>query len=181
MAAPTVLTGATRNARAGGLLLLACLAIACASPTGPGSTPKVQPLRISEVATAGDPTRRASTRLVLKGLAASPPEQGLTHYERAIKIDATNPYAYLALAAFEVQWGDLDRGLQSLEQSELLLDSQDLHSPRVEPHLVGLNGRAKLRGYDAGERRAGEALLDEARAMAPEVWGDGWLSVTELR
>jgi hypothetical protein len=80
-----------------------------------------------------------------------------------------------------VQWGDLDRGLQSLEQSELLLDSQDLHSPRVEPHLVGLNGRAKLRGYDAGERRAGEALLDEARAMAPEVWGDGWLSVTELR
>lgn len=163
------------------LALALCFAFACAGPTGPRTSPKVDPLRISEVAKSGDPTRRASTRLVLNGLAASPPEQGLTHYERAIKIDATNPYAYLALAAFEVQWGDLERGEQSLAQSELLFDSQDLRSPRVEPHLVGLRGRAKLRGYDTGEHNAGEALLDEAKAMAPQVWGDGWLSVTELR
>jgi hypothetical protein len=141
----------------------------------------VDPLRISDVVGQGDPTRRASTRLVVNGLTASPPEQGLSHYERAIQIDATNPYAYLALAAYEIQWGDLERGVQSLAQSELLLDSEDLRSPRVEPHLVGLHGRSKLRRYDAGEQRSGEALLDEARRMAPEVWGDGWLGVGELR
>ena len=71
--------------------------------------------------------------------------------------------------------------MQSLAQSELLLDAEGRKSPRVEPHLIGLHGRAKLRRYDSVERSAGEELMDEARRRAPEVWGDGWLGVTELR
>ena len=129
----------------------------------------------------GDPTRRASTRLVLEGLHSTPPEKGLFDYERAIQIDATNPYAYLALAAYEIQWGDLSSGVHALAQSELLLESEGLRSPRVEPHLVGLRGRAMLRSRDGVERRAGESRLEEARRMAPSVWGDGWLGVAELR
>lgn len=163
------------------LALLAGFAVACAAGVARRPSFEMRPLRISEVAGAGDPTRRASTRLVIEGLNSTPPEQGLFDYERAIQIDATNPYAYLALAAYEIQWGDLDQGVQALTQSELLLESEGLRSPRVEPHLVGLRGRAMLRSYDGVDRSAGEAHLDEARRMAPSVWGDGWLGVAELR
>jgi hypothetical protein len=143
----------------------------------------VEPLRLTEVAHTGDPTRRASTRLVITGLSARPPERGVSDFERAIQIDATNPWAYLALAAYEVQWGDVFRGVQSLAQSELLLESQGLRSPRVEPHLIGLRGRAKLREIDGGGSgwSSGEAMLDEARSLAPDVWGDGWLGASELQ
>jgi len=160
--------------------LLAGFAVGCATGVGPRSI-QVRPLRISEVADDGDPTRRASTRLVINGLQSSPPEQGLSDYERAIQIDPTNPYAYLALAAYQIQWGDPEQGEQSLAQSELLLESEGLKSPRVEPHLIGLRGRAMLRSYDDVERYTGESWLEEARRMAPEVWGDGWLGVAELR
>jgi len=182
MVAATILTRArSRIPRTVLLALLAGLAVACAPGVSPRAPRTVDPLRISDVAEEGDPTRRASTRLVINGLAASPPEQGISLYERAIQIDATNPYAYLALAAYEIQWGDVDRGEQALAQSELLLGSESARSPRGEPHLVGLNGRAKLRGYEHAERSAGEAMLDDARRMAPDVWGDGWLGVNELR
>ena len=185
MAAPKFLNETRKRgpsfARLALLALLAGFAVGCATGFAPRSSLEVRPLRISEVAGEGDPTRRASTRLVINGLGSSPPEQGLFDYERAIQIDATNPYAYLALAAYEIQWGDLEQGVQSLAQSELLLESEGLRSPRVEPHLVGLRGRSMLRSYDDGDRRAGESALDEARRMAPEVWGDGWLGVAELR
>jgi hypothetical protein len=161
--------------------LVASFAVACATGVAPRPPAQVRPLRISEVVGDGDPTRRASTRLVIKGLESSPPEQGLFDYERALRIDATNPYAYLALAAFEIQWGDLEQGVHALAQSELLLDAEGLKSPRVEPHLIGLRGRSMLRSYDDVERHAGEKWLEEARRRAPEVWGDGWLGVAELR
>jgi hypothetical protein len=184
MVAPQFLSETRRRvpsiARLALLALLAGFAVACATGVGPRLS-RTQPLRISEVAGHGDATRRASTRLVLNGLESSPPERGLFDYERAIQIDPTNPYAYLAFAAFEIQWGDLEQGVQLLAQSELLLESEGLKSPRVEPHLIGLRGRSMLRGYDDVERRAGESWLDEARRMAPEVWGDGWLGVAELR
>jgi len=146
------------------------------------------PLRISEVVGEGDPTRRASTRLVVNGLAAADPQRALSHYERAIKIDATNPYAYLALASYECQWGDVERGLQSLSQAELLLESERRNSPRVALHLAGLRGRAQMRRSDdrrvpIGRSRVseGQSLLERARLLAPEVWGDGWLTARELQ
>ena len=183
MAATTILTRARARLRAlVALVLLLALAVGCSTVgMSRAPAPTVKALRISDVAGEGDPTRRASNRIVINGLASSPPEQGLSHYERAIQIDATNPYAYLALAAYEVQWGDVERGVQALEQSEVLLESEGAVSPRVEPPLIGLQGRAKLRGYDAAERSTGEQLLGNARRMAPDVWGDGWLGVAELR
>lgn len=165
---------------------LACLAVlelfGCAPQLARTPLTQQGPLRIREVADAGDPQRRASTRLVLEGLAAKDPGQALSHYERAIRTDATNPYAYLALAAYEIQWGDLDRGRQALRQAELLLESEHLDSPRVAPHLDGLRGRAALRAAAAsGMKPEGADLLERARRDAPAVWGDGWLTADELR
>jgi len=173
---------------------MAVAALALALATGCAVTGRrVAPVRggalhISEVAGKGDPLRRASTDLVLEGLDAGDPQRALSQYERAVKIDATNPYAYLAIASFQIQWGDVDRGVQSLNQAELLLESEDLKSPRVEPHLAGLRGRAlvRMRGHTgvattSGRAAEGEALLGRARALAPDVWGDGWLTAAELR
>jgi hypothetical protein len=140
------------------------------------------------VAAEGDPIRRASTRLVVQGLGAGDEKLGISQIERAIAIDATNPYAYLALASLEVQWGDVDRGVELLDQTVLLLESENLKSPRVDPHLAGLYGRARVRMRSLGRpARAGDpvasdaSLLERARRQAPEVWGDGWLTAAELR
>lgn len=189
MAAQTSLRGidATWVVMAAAALALV-LAVGCA-----GGGRRVAPvrggaLRLSEVAGRGDPLRRASTRLVLEGLGAGETQRALSHYGRAIQIDATNPYAYLALASYQIQWGDVDRGLQSLDQAELLLESEELRSPRVEPHLIGLHGRAQVRMRrqtrvvkTKGRLPEGEPLLERARRLAPEVWGDGWLTAAELR
>ncbi len=168
--------------------LVLALAVACAGTGRRVASVRGGALHISEVAGRGDPLRRASTRLVLEGLGAGEPQRALSHYERAIKTDATNPYAYLALASYQVQWGDAGRGLQSLNQAELLLESEELRSPRVEPHLVGLHGRAqvRMRAYTRVAKtnrrvQEGEPLLERARRLAPEVWGDGWLTAAELR
>ena len=189
MAAQTSLRGiaTTRVVMPVAVFALA-LAVGCAGIGRRVAPVRGGALRISEVAAKGDPLRRASTRLVLEGLGASEPQRALSHYERAIKIDVTNPYAYLALACYQIQWGDVDRGTQSLSQAELLLESEELKSPRVEPHLTGLHGRAQVRmrrhtRVVKGNGRAleGEPLLKRARRLAPEVWGDGWLTAAELR
>ena len=189
MAAQTSLRGigATRVRMVVAALVLA-LAVGCAM-TGRRVAPvRGGALRISEVAGKGDPLRRASTRWVLEGLDAGEAQRALSHYERAVKIDTTNPYAYLALASFQIQWGDVDRGMQSLNQAELLLESQELKSPRVEPHLTGLRGRAHVRmrrqtrvTKTNGRVPEGDPLLERARRLAPDVWGDGWLTAAELR
>jgi hypothetical protein len=159
--------------------LLLTLITACAGSGMRATSVSGGALRISEIAGSGDHLRRASTRVILEGLAAGSPERALTHYQRAIQLDATNPYAYLVLASHEIQWGDPERGEQSLRQAELLLQSEELDSPRVSPHLVGLRGRARIRS--AGDESGGKSLLKDARRLAPNVWGDGWLSAAELR
>jgi tetratricopeptide (TPR) repeat protein len=115
---------------------------------------------------------------VLQGLdedAAGRVETARSSYERALQIDATNPYAYLALARLEVEAGRFDRALEALDQAELFFGGE---APGVEAHLAGLRGAASLgKGY-GGE--AG-ALLDRASQMAPEVWADGHLTAAELR
>ncbi len=139
------------------------------------------PLRISEVQGLGDGSRRASTRLVLLGLdfdEESEADRALNEYERAIQIDPTNPYAYLAIARFYTDLFQPRRILESLDQAELLLTSQDVSSPRVEPHLVGLRGMALLA---AGRFREASRLLGRARKLAPSVWNDARLSPDELK
>ena len=168
----------------GGLLMgtlaamSAMLAVSCAS-RGPGG--ESRPLRISEVTSQGDSSRRASTRLVLSGLdfdVESKSGRALSEYERAIQIDPTNPFVYLALARFYADLFQPGRSLEYLDQAELLLASQGVSSPRVEAHLTGLRGLALLA---TGRFRDAERLLGRARKLAPSVWSDARLSADELR
>jgi tetratricopeptide (TPR) repeat protein len=170
---------------AGRLLLAGALAIAVATSSGcalrfappPGS--QAAALRVSEVAGEGDATRRASLRLVLQGLDEDANGRAATarsSYERAIQIDATNPYAYLALARHEVEAERYRRALEALDQAELLFGSEP--APGVDAHLAGLRGAARLGTGYGGDA---EVLLDQAARAAPEVWADGHLGAGELR
>lgn len=136
-------------------------------------------LHMREVAGEGDATRRASQRFVIEGLTADRdqrPALAQGHYERALQIDPTNPFAYLALARHYGDEREPERALEYLDQAETLLRSRGELPPRVEPHLLGLRG-ALLRDSGAD----GEPWLERARALAPEVWGDGHLAPDELR
>ena len=160
-----------------GALLVLVLMLGCATGGRLGGGPEA--LRFSELADEGDATRRASLRLCANGLDADVDGRRVTalgQYERAIRIDATNPYAYLVLARHELEAGDPVRALEYLNQSEMLLESENARSQDVEAHLVGLRGAA-LR--DMGG--AGEGYLEEARRLAPAVWDDGQLTAAELR
>ncbi len=147
----------------------------------PRSTRTVEALRISEVVDEGDPARRASNRLVVKGLdadAAGAPERALGIYEEALRVDATNPYAYLAIARHHASGDDPSWALSFLDKADALFRADGGPSPRVQPHLVGLRGQAL---YASGRIDQGLPLLEEAWQTAPDVWTDGRLDAAELR
>ena len=166
MAARSVLIGA------------ALLAVGCAAVVPSAAPP---PPRVSELAAEGDGPFRASQRLVIEGLDAD--ERGdaaraRSRYERALQIDASNPWAYLALARHYVEMGEAGAALSHLDRAEALLESQDVPSPGAKVHCDGLRGAAlALEGNQAAAR----PLLDSAAESAPDVWGDGQLSASELR
>jgi thioredoxin-like negative regulator of GroEL len=166
--------GLSLRLAAGALVAALCgCALRFAPPTHEAS------LHISDAAQEGDATRRASMRLLLQGLDADSEghaNAALSAYERAIQIDATNPYAYLALARHEVEARHWNRAREALDQAELLFGEEG--APGVEAHLAGLRGAAAAgKGYGADA----EPLLDRASQLAPSVWGDGQLSADELR
>jgi tetratricopeptide (TPR) repeat protein len=160
--------------------LIAWQYLGCAVAPTPNALTQGGTFRIREVTAEGDPQQRASTRLALAGLATEDPQHAVSQYERAIKTDATNPYAYLALAAYEIQWGDVERGEQALSRAMQMLQPERLHSPRVVPHLDGLRGRARIRRANGSDATSNDSL-DRAKRAAPEAWGDGWLMPEELR
>ena len=163
-------------ARASCVLLLAVLA-GCPIPL----TRHNEPVRVSEVVDVGDPARRASLRLVLSGLDADvlqKLQRALGNYERAIQVDPTNPFAYLAIARHHAESHDPSWALSFLDKAEALFRAQGDISPRVTPHLVGLRGQAL---YASGQIEEGALLLEQAWALAPEIWEDGRLSAEELR
>lgn len=151
----------------------------CALRFAPPPGARSPSLRISDIADEGDATRRASLRLVLQGLDeddAGRAAAARSLYERAIQIDSTNPYAYLALARHEVDAGRWRRALEAVDQAELLLGSDAAPGARI--HLSGLRGAAGLaKGYGDDS----ELLLQQAARTAPEVWADGHLAADELR
>jgi tetratricopeptide (TPR) repeat protein len=101
-----------------------------------------------------------------------------SRYERALQIDASNPWVYLALARHYVEAGDAGAALAHLDRAEALLDAQGEPSPGARAHLDGLRGAAlELEGDHAAAR----PLLESAARSAPDVWGDGELSASELR
>lgn len=140
-----------------------------------------QSLRVSEAADQGDAARRASMRLVVQGLDADGEYQfrrAQGSYERAIQVDPTNPYAYLALARHHLDGGDSTEAANLIDQAAALFEAEGIRSPRVEVHLVGLRGWE----YDrAGRSSEAATLRNRAAAQAPDVWGDGYLRPEELR
>jgi tetratricopeptide (TPR) repeat protein len=170
-------TGAVRCVHLLGAALLAAHALACA---GLGGSDR-HVLRVENVADDGDAIRRASTRLVLDGLAsdaAGDSQRAVSQYERAVQVDSGNPYAYLALARYHVEQRDGARSLAYCDRAQVLFESLAIDSPRVAIHLVGLRGNAlQLQG----RVREGDALLQQAARRAPGVWGDGRLAADELR
>lgn len=157
--------------------LVAALA-GCALHVAPPAEEQPE-LHLGAVAQTGDATRRASMRLLLQGLdadAAGRTNAALSSYERAIQIDSTNPYAYLALARHEVEAQDWDGASEALDQAALLFGEEG--APGAEAHLDGLRGAvAAGKGYGA----QAEPLLERASRLAPSVWADGELSAEELR
>ena len=168
---------------------LACAAcvvalVALVGPTGCAIRgPVIEPtptLHLSEIA-AGDAIRRASLQLVIDGLDADARGDGRLargFYARALQVDSSNPYVYLALACHHAEGGNAPLVLAHLARSEELLDVTELESPRVAVHFDGLRGVAlRLEGRIEDS----EPLLERAASAAPSVWGDGALGASELR
>ena len=149
--------------------------------SGCAQIPTAPPPRVSDTLANGDDQFRASQRLVLEGLDADvrgDAERAHSRYERALQIDASNPWVYLALARHYVEQGDPGRALAHLDRAEALLDAQDPPSPGARVHCDGLRGAAlALEGNEIESR----PLLDAASHAAPDIWGDGVLSAAELR
>jgi tetratricopeptide (TPR) repeat protein len=159
--------------------LLACsagLALACAAGISASRAP-----RVSEIAAEGDDQLRASQRLVIEGLDADErgdSERARSRYERALQIDASNPWVYLALARHYVEVEEPGRALSHLDRAEALLDAQGGGAPGARIHCDGLRGAALAL---EGDRSSAQPLLDSAARGAPGVWGDGVLTASELR
>ena len=148
-------------------------------------------IRVSDFASRGDAARRASTRLVIQGLDADVAavvssgndsvmelRRAQGSYERAIQVDPTNPYAYLALARHHLDGGDATQAANLIDQSAALFEAEGLKAPEVDVQLIGLRG---LNLEALGRTREAAGYLDRAKILAPGVWGDGYLSAEELR
>jgi tetratricopeptide (TPR) repeat protein len=119
--------------------------------------------------------------MVLRGLeadASQQPQRALGSYEEALRVDPTNPYAYLAIARHHAEGDDPEWALSFLDQAEVLLRSEGRFYSRVEPHLIGLRGQVL---YGSGQVDAGLPHLQRAWELAPDVWTDGQLSASELQ
>lgn len=167
------------------IVLFICLSLGAMGSLGcavlRGSEADLTPVRISDLFEHGDAARRASLRLVDDGLSADEqgePARAQARYERALQVDVTNPYAYLAIARHHLEEQDPVSALQFLDRADSLLQIGGDLPPEVEVHLLGLRGGAL---YDSGRIEEGVELLDRARAISPEIWGDGALRAEELR
>jgi len=157
------------------------LGVGACAPLRPPAPPPPEPLRLSELAGRGDAQRRSSLELVLEGLdadAAGRPHAARADYENALRIDPTNPWAYVALARHHVVGTTPQRALDFLDQARALLEGQGDWSPRAEAHVVGLRGASLVA---SGRASAGLPLLERARELSPRVWSDGHLDARELR
>lgn len=163
-----------------GIVLMVGLALSCALPFRRRPVP--QEFHLSSVVGQGDPARRASTRLALRGLdadAATRPDEAAAFYERALQVDPTNPYVYLCLARHDVEAGDADQAEADLDKADALVGSLDPDDSAIlQIYLEGLRGAAL---EEQGRTQQAQPLLDAASRAAPAVWADGRLDASELR
>jgi tetratricopeptide (TPR) repeat protein len=139
------------------------------------------PLTASAALGRYDARRDGSLRLVIEGLAADSagdPSRALASYQRAVRLDATNPLAFLALARHHVATGNPEEASAFLDQARALFESEGELGSSVDVWDVGLRAwidRAQGREDEADSR------FDAARALSPEIWRDELLSAEELR
>ena len=159
---------------------IGCMVAGCAGPAKPPAA-AIEPIRVSKALGLGDPARQASTRLVVQGLDADEAGQiqrARGSYERALQVDPTNPYAYLALARHALDVGEPNDAIDFIEQAAALFEAEGLRQPEVGVHLIGLRAQA----FEvAGRTEESELYFETAAEMAPHIWQDGSLSATELR
>jgi len=146
-----------------------------------GSGSSSTPLTASGAIGLDDAARDASLRLVISGLdedAAGRPARALASYQRAVRVDPTNPFAFLALARHHLEAGSLAEAAAFLDQARSLFESQQRLGPSVDVWGLGLRA-----GIDRAEGRndRADALFDRARTLSPEIWGDERLAAAELR
>lgn len=168
----------------GCLLILSAWLAGCAnlSRTPASSLLGVErPLTASRAIGQGDATRDASIRLVIGGLdddEAGRPSRAVASYQRAIRVDSTNPFSYLALARHHLEYGSARDASAFLEQARTLFENEGRLGPEVDVWGIGL--RAWIdRGM--GRSEAAAARFEAARELSPEIWVDEFLSADEMR
>ena len=147
----------------------------CTSPPGSATAGRIS------LEEGGDPARRASNQLVVDGLdadAAGARDRARSRYQRAVQIDASNPFAQLALARHCLEAGDSVLAIAYLDQAELLFEPDSESWRSFEAHVAGLRG---LAARELDPPNGGDLLLEEARRISPKIWSDAWLSADELR
>ncbi|MFO0689456.1 MAG: tetratricopeptide repeat protein [Myxococcota bacterium] len=128
-----------------------------------------------------DARRDASLRLVITGLEADSLGEGaraLASYQRAVRLDATNPIAFLALARHHVAAGNPEEASAFLDQARALFDAEGERGSAVDVWGIGLRAwidRAEGRDAEADSR------FEAARQLSPEIWHDELLSADELK
>ena len=153
-------------------LAASCLA-ACAGLNIPGARKSDErPLTTSAALGKTDSTRDASLRLVIAGLdedSAGRPGRALASYQRAVRVDPTNPFAYLALARHHVDAGSAAEASAFLDQARSLFESEDRLGPSVDVWGIGL--RAWIDRVESRDEEA-DARFELARELSPQMWGD---------
>jgi tetratricopeptide (TPR) repeat protein len=140
-----------------------------------------RPLTASRALGQGDPMRDASLRLVIAGLdrdEAGRPSRALASYQRAVRVDSTNPFAYLALARHHLEYGSGEQASAFLDQARSLFELEGRLGPAVDVWKVGL--RAWI-DRDRGRDAMADTRFEAARALSFEIWVDEQLSAHELR
>jgi tetratricopeptide (TPR) repeat protein len=165
--------------------LIACGLTACTSLNLPSSFGRGQsPLTVSDALGATDPTRDASLRLVITGLdddSAGRTSRALASYQRAVRVDPTNPFAYLALARHHLEADSAASTAEAsafLDQARSLFESQQQLGPSIDVWGIGL--RAWVDRLESRDEQA-DSRFDAARALSVEIWRDERLSAAELR
>jgi len=163
------------------LLIAASLAGCVGLNFAASQRPAKRPLTVSQALGQVDSTRDASLRLVIAGLdedTAGRPARALASYQRAVRVDSTNPFAYLALARHHLDGASLSEASAFLDQARSLFESSQSLGSGVDVWGVGLRaGIDRQRGRD----EQADLRFEAARALSPEIWDDERLSSAELR
>jgi tetratricopeptide (TPR) repeat protein len=140
-----------------------------------------RPLTTTAALGQTDSARDASLRLVIAGLDADSegrPNRALASYQRAVRVDSTNPFAYLALARHHLEGGSPAEASAFLDQARSLFESQQRLGPAVDVWGIGL--RAWI-DRDEGRDDLADSRFEAARELSFEIWDDERLSAAELR